>query len=166
MRSTRGRSAPTRTVCRQRSRSPCARCLRVGPRTQPRRPAGNPDHALIAIGAKQLCDVDVIAGGRDVRASGGEHETVTVIASGRRLQPLSGYDRKADMIRFHRQGYSFSRWVRVDRIRDESTVTRRERHVASRLRNNSHRARIPDMSPTRRRSPSSRSKIRCRARTS
>jgi hypothetical protein len=31
---------------------------------------GNTDHPLITVGTKELCDVDVVAGGGDVRASG------------------------------------------------------------------------------------------------
>jgi len=62
-------------------------------------------YALIAVGSKERCDVDVIAHGGNVRPSSGKHEPMAVIASGRRLQPISGCDREANMDRRHRQSY-------------------------------------------------------------
>ena len=155
MRSTHGRSAPTRTVCRQRSRSPCARCLHVGPRTQPRRPAGGPRSRAYSRrrGGVVRCRCHrwrqgCSRAGRRTRARD-SYSVRSEVAADQRLRRKSGHGPISSPglpLRPMGPGRRSSRWV---------DGHARERHVASRLLGTSHRTRIPDMSPTRRRSPSS-----------
>jgi hypothetical protein len=59
---------------------------------------GPPNHALVAISAKQLGDINIVAGRRDVRAPRSEHKTMAIVAAGRRLEPIGGGDGEADLI--------------------------------------------------------------------